>query len=157
MPCRVAYAFGMRQRFRHSIGERRMPAYEMKVGANLGAVWEELKEDMGEAVRSKNDPIKLMMAPIVGAARIVLKAPTAVGLGIVGKEAEKHTGYETGHTIKEAGKELFKNPLAAVLHGLNVIDSALLDTIRAVGGYQGTTRTKMAQAMNRETAYTQAA
>jgi hypothetical protein len=135
-----------------------------KVGANVGTLLEEVKEDMTEAA-SSDDWIKYAAAPFAGAARIVLKGPTNVFLGILDKPVEQHTGFETGHTLKETAKEIVTlHPLRAVVHGVNIVDSAILDAIRGIGGFHGKThagiqetRTKLQQALDREPSYPMAA
>jgi hypothetical protein len=120
-----------------------------EVGSNVRTVIEEVKEDMAEAARG--DAIKMAMAPVAGAVRLLLKGPTNIWLGIVDKKAAKHTGFETGHTIKETGKELATlHPLRAAVHGINIIDSAILDAIRGIGGFQGSTRARVKGALERQ-------
>lgn len=128
--------------------EHRPLRWFQEVGSNMRSLGQEIREDATEASRG-NDPIKFAMAPVVGAARVVLKGPTNLLLGVLDKKAETHTGYETGHTVKEAAKELVTlHPLRAAVHAVNIPDSMILDGLRLVGGYQGTTRARVRHALH---------
>lgn len=139
------------------IRERRLIHLFREVGHNLRSLGEELRDDASEAAAS-NDPIKFVMAPIAGAARVILKGPTSVLLGVFDKPLEKHTGFETGHAIKETAKDIATlHPIRAFIHAINIPDSLFLDGIRGIGGFTGTTRSRIAQTLKRETQHSMAA
>ena len=137
--------------------EHRLLSLFRQIGHNVGSLVEEIRADAGEAAHD-HDPIKFAITPVVGAARVILKLPTNILLGILDKPVEPYTGNETSKTIQETGKELFTfHPLRATVHALNIVDSFTLDCLRTVAGLRGQIHAKAEHAMSGETDYSMAA
>lgn len=102
----------------------------------MKALGQEVQADVSEAAHD-SDPIKFAMAPFVGATRVLLKGGERLLLGVLDKKEPPHVGPEFTHELKETGKELATlHPLRAAVHGMNVIDGATLDIVRAMAGYR---------------------
>ena len=132
----------------YGIRERRLVFWLKEVGSNIRSLGQEISMDASEAAHG-SDPIKFAMAPVVGAARVILKGPTNVLLGLFDKKVQPFNGFETGQTLRETGHELAGfHPLRAGIHAFNIVDSAFLDVLRSVGGFTGKTRSHIARVLN---------
>jgi hypothetical protein len=128
-----------------SIGERRLIHWFKEVGPNVRMLGGELKDTAVEAIRDR-DPIKLVMAPVAMAARILLQGPDYLYAGVVDRKIEKVQGSETAHDVGRVLKDIVTlHPLRAAVGVLKLPGDVGMDIINAVGGFRGRARASLAK------------
>lgn len=128
-----------------SIGEKRLVHWFKEVGPNVRTLGEQLKDTVAEAAHDR-DAIKVVMAPVAVAARVLLQGPDYLYAGIVDQKVEKVDGSETAHDVGQVFKNIVTlHPIRAVVGALKVPGDIGMDIIHAVGGFRGRARAALAK------------